>query len=257
MQQTRKHITAIGFAMPVLVLALGAASIARVDQTRRMDAMNEAHEVSVVRVSDNTDSDEQIRSAREALASLVRESEWLVSRIDASGVRDSHAARAFHKTFDHAGLALRAQRITSAASFDIERDALTRAYETAHNEYDAHVAAQALSQTQAQTQARTGDTWYASYYSAIGATQADPNGALTQWKPGFYLAHNWSEAGHRIASCTPRVIIDGRAYVYASSKLVTPGTTWGEIRDFVHEGGGIGFQTCYGSGYLITHYVPE
>lgn len=44
------------------------------------------------------------------------------------------------------------------------------------------------------------DTWTPSYYNAYGTAEADPNGALTQWADNYFIAHNWSANGKRIAS---------------------------------------------------------
>lgn len=59
-----------------------------------------------------------------------------------------------------------------------------------------------------------------------------------------------------IASKPSTVVVNGKTYHYVSSKVVSRDTTWDQVEGYVHANGGIGFQTCYGDGYLITHYEP-
>lgn len=99
-------------------------------------------------------------------------------------------------------------------------------------------------------------TWYVSYTYFYGGDEANADGTLAEWKDGYFVAHNWSYSGIMIASKPTYVIVDGVTYRYVSSITVARGTTWGEVSGFVLANGGIGFQTCQGSGYLITHYEP-
>lgn len=101
------------------------------------------------------------------------------------------------------------------------------------------------------------DTWTPSYYNAYGTDEADPNGALTQWADNYFVAHNWSANGKRIASRPAHVIINGTTYHYVSEIVVSRDTYFDDtIKAFCYANNGIAFQTCYGANYLITHYEP-
>ena len=96
--------------------------------------------------------------------------------------------------------------------------------------------------------------WYVSY---IPYTQADLDaGYLCEWQTNYFLAHNWSENGKKIASMPTYVVVNGITYKYVSSIKIAKDTLWADYRDFVYENDGIGFQTCSGNLHLITHYEP-
>lgn len=96
--------------------------------------------------------------------------------------------------------------------------------------------------------------WHVSY---VSYSQANLDaGYVCQWKSGYYVAHNWSSGGGMIASRPSYVVVNGVTYRYVSEQLVSQSTTWGQVEGFVHANGGIGFQTCSGDYYLITHYEP-
>lgn len=100
------------------------------------------------------------------------------------------------------------------------------------------------------------DTWQPSYYNAYGTAEADPNGALTQWADNYFIAHNWSANGKRIASRPAHVIINGTTYHYVSEMVISPDTYFDDVEAFCYANNGIAFQTCYGANRLITHYEP-
>lgn len=101
------------------------------------------------------------------------------------------------------------------------------------------------------------DTWTPSYYNAYGTAEADANGALTQWADNYFIAHDWSANGKRIASRPAHVVINGTTYHYVSEKVVSRDTYFDDtIKAFCYANNGIAFQTCYGANYLITHYEP-
>lgn len=80
---------------------------------------------------------------------------------------------------------------------------------------------------------------------------------MTQWADGYYVAHSWSSNGRAIASRPGEVYINGRYYRYVSSRVVPVGQEYDdELEAWVHQNGGISFQTCVSGGYLITHYEP-
>lgn len=100
-------------------------------------------------------------------------------------------------------------------------------------------------------------TWYASYRGTDDPATANADGSLSEWRDGYYIAHDWSSNGQLIASKPGTVVVDGRTYRYVSSMVVSRDTKWSEVNGFVYANGGIGFQTCDPSGgYLITHYEP-
>lgn len=99
--------------------------------------------------------------------------------------------------------------------------------------------------------------WYVDYYTDYFTVEADPNGAVTQWGPDYFIAHSWSDNGKRIASKVPYVVVDGVTYHYISSRIFPQITYWDELEAFACVNGGIGFQTCYGDALLVTHYEPN
>lgn len=101
-----------------------------------------------------------------------------------------------------------------------------------------------------------GDTWQPSYFNAYGTEAADPSGALTQWADNYFIAHDWSANGKRIASRPAHVIINGTTYHYVSEMVVSRDTYFNDTKAFCYANNGIAFQTCYGANYLITHYEP-
>lgn len=111
---------------------------------------------------------------------------------------------------------------------------------------------------QSATSSQGGDdgSWNVDYRDDYGAPTGAADGACTQWADGYYVAHDWSEAGEKIASRPGTVVVDGQRYAYVSSEVVPRDTTYEEVYAFTHANGGIGFQTCYGDGYLVTHYEP-
>lgn len=100
------------------------------------------------------------------------------------------------------------------------------------------------------------DTWQPSYFNAYGTDAADPSGALTQWADNYFIAHDWSANGKRIASRPAHVIINGTTYHYVSEMVVSRDTYFDDTKAFCYANNGIAFQTCYGANYLITHYEP-
>lgn len=100
------------------------------------------------------------------------------------------------------------------------------------------------------------DTWQPSYFNAYGTDAADPSGALTQWADNYFIAHDWSANGKRIASRPAHVVINGTTYHYVSEKVVSRDTYFDDTKAFCYANNGIAFQTCYGANYLITHYEP-
>ena len=102
---------------------------------------------------------------------------------------------------------------------------------------------------------QSNDTWYVDYTD--GWHTYDLGTGVTQWNIGYYVAHSNTESGRIIASIPDSVVVDGISYYYVSSTSVYPGTCWEDVEGFVHDNGGIGFQTCQSNGtYLITHYEP-
>lgn len=100
------------------------------------------------------------------------------------------------------------------------------------------------------------DTWSPSYFNAYGTAAADDSGALTQWADNYFIAHDWSANGKRIASRPAHVIINGTTYHYVSEMVVSRNTYFNDTKAFCYANNGIAFQTCYGANYLITHYEP-
>lgn len=77
-----------------------------------------------------------------------------------------------------------------------------------------------------------------------------------QWADNYFIAHDWSANGKRIASRPAHVIINGTTYHYVSEMVVSRDTYFNDTEAFCYANNGIAFQTCYGANYLITHYEP-
>lgn len=98
--------------------------------------------------------------------------------------------------------------------------------------------------------------WNVNYYQDYWTDSAAADGSMTEWAPGYYIAHRYSANGQSIASRPGTVTVNGRTYRYVSSQNVSTDTTWDQVDGYVHQNGGIGFQTCDGGTYLVTHYEP-
>lgn len=98
--------------------------------------------------------------------------------------------------------------------------------------------------------------WYVSYSNAYHTSEAAADGSITQWEDGYFIAHDWSANGKKIRSCPKYVNVNGQTYQFVSCKWVGHGTTWDQVSGFVHQNNGIGFQTCDGNSYFISHYEP-
>lgn len=118
-------------------------------------------------------------------------------------------------------------------------------------------ATQNAQQTQeTQTNNTTQNIWYVSYVNSYHTAEAPADGSVGLWESGYYIAHDWSANGRKIKSCVPYVNVDGVTYKYVSSQYVSRDTYWSDVEAFVHANGGIGFQTCAGNTYFISHYEP-
>lgn len=102
--------------------------------------------------------------------------------------------------------------------------------------------------------------WHMRARTDMWTVTAAPDGALTQWAPGYYIAHNWSRYGKLIASLPARVEIGGAVYARDASRIMSRETWWAsDLEPFVRaKSGAIGFQTCddASGGYLVARYVP-
>ena len=145
--------------------------------------------------------------------------------------------------------------------YDDQTAALTDATAGLQADHDAYVAqkekeaAEAAAKKKAAEQAAA-NTWTVSAVPSYGTAAAPADGSVGEWQPGYYIAHDWSANGSRIASKPAHVIVNGQVYHYVSSMVVPPDTPWASVSGFVYANGGIGFQTCVGSQRLITHYEP-
>lgn len=109
----------------------------------------------------------------------------------------------------------------------------------------------------AEPDAEPADVWHVSYVSSYGSSSAPDDGSVGEWADGYFIAHDWSANGERIAACPTYVEVDGQLYRFVGSTTFTRDTYYEDgPEQFTHADGGIGFQTCYGSVYLVTHYVP-
>lgn len=174
---------------------------------------------------------------RDALNGLIDEANALVSNADATKEQLDDMTNRLQGGMDNVNADMQAK---------VEHDEAVR---------------KAEEEKKARGSASTGssafDTWTPSYYNAYGTAEADANGALTQWADNYFVAHNWSANGKRIASRPAHVIINGTTYHYVSEMVVSRDTLFDDtIKAFCYANNGIAFQTCYGANYLITHYEP-
>lgn len=104
------------------------------------------------------------------------------------------------------------------------------------------------------------DTWVVSYRATDNDSRANDDGSVSEWRDGYFIAHNWSYGGKMIASKPSHVVVDGVSYHYVSSQVVSrQGTDVSAALSYARANGGIGFQTCIGDGtyVLITHYEKD
>lgn len=122
--------------------------------------------------------------------------------------------------------------------------------------YESQQAAQEAAQSGGTAVQADDGTWYVDY--SVNHRTYDLGAGLTEWEDGYYVAHSNTNSGQNISGKPGSVVVDGISYHYVSSIIVSPGTTWQEVEDYVHANNGIGFQTCNSDGtYLITHYEPD
>ena len=104
--------------------------------------------------------------------------------------------------------------------------------------------------------------WHIGYNYVVddGASSAPADGSLSQWKPGYYIAHDWSANGKRIAALGSgsKVEINGIYYQYVSQMSVELASTrYYDVINFANANNGIAFQTCIGNGWaVIKHLEP-
>lgn len=101
-----------------------------------------------------------------------------------------------------------------------------------------------------------GDSWNVSYRGTDDPSSANADGSTSRWADGYYIAHSWSAGGKEIASKPSTVTVNGKTYRYVSSEVVSRDADVDEVLGYARQNGGIGFQTCSGGGYLVTHYEP-
>jgi hypothetical protein len=106
------------------------------------------------------------------------------------------------------------------------------------------------------SRATGGNCWNVSYRGTDDPSSANADGSTSRWADGYYIAHSWSAGGKEIASKPSTVTVDGRTYRYVSSEVVSRDADANEVLGYARQNGGIGFQTCSGGGYLVTHYEP-
>lgn len=173
---------------------------------------------------------------RDALNGLIDEANALVSNADATKEQLDDETKRLQGGIDSVNTDMQAK---------VEHDEAVR---KAEGEKKARGSASAGSNAT--------DTWEPSYFNAYGTAAADDSGALTQWADNYFIAHDWSANGKRIASRPAHVIINGTTYHYVSEMVVSRDTYFNDTKAFCYANNGIAFQTCYGANYLITHYEP-
>lgn len=240
-----------------------------------LDAAISAVEDSVS-LKDAQDAFASLQSARDDAADLYDETKGKVSD---DGTRESLA-----DAIDAADEALATEPAVGGADAYQEAEAAlsgaSDAVEESHEKWDAAQKAAAEAARANSSSSSSGGSSSSSSSSSSGSSSSGSSGSssayssawhvsyvaysqgnldagyVCEWRSGYYVAHNWSSGGGMIASRPSYVVVNGVTYRYVSEQLVGRSTTWGQIEGFVHANGGIGFQTCSGSYYLVTHYEP-
>lgn len=100
-------------------------------------------------------------------------------------------------------------------------------------------------------------TWYVTYRENDDEGEANADGTLSEWAPGYFIAHDWSLSGREILTRPAAVSVDGRLYRYDSSRTYPPDADAAEAVAWAGAGGGVGFQTCTPDDMrLVARYVP-
>lgn len=94
------------------------------------------------------------------------------------------------------------------------------------------------------------DVFRLSSVQAINDYRAHDGGAMAEWQPGYYVAHDWSSAGKAILAMRPGdvVYVDGRRLVVAGVTKFREDEYVENIRDVLGYDCVI-FQTCYPGSY--------
>lgn len=212
-----------------------------------LDAVEESHAAHLLRI------------AREGLEDSCTAAQETYDVTDGR-VADSSTRDALKSELDSASQ-LMADESADADALDAAADSIDAAREKVERSNAEWSAAQARSRASSSYgggySTGTGDgAWHVSYRGTDDSSTANADGSVSEWRDGYYIAHDWSYGGGQIASKPGTVVVNGRTYRYVSSMVVPRSTTWDEVSGFVYANNGIGFQTCYGDGYLITHYEP-
>lgn len=179
--------------------------------------------------------------------------------VDAYGSAKADLDTAVKACSDSHDRYVQAARQAAAAKAAASATAAASSKAASSDAYASKQEAQKAAGSSGGTVSQRGDgTWYVSYRGTDSRGAANADGSVSEWEDGYYISHNWSNGGAKIASKPGTVSVNGRTYRYVSSINVPRNTTWQEIESFVHANGGIGFQTCDDrtGGYLITHYEP-
>lgn len=103
-----------------------------------------------------------------------------------------------------------------------------------------------------------GTTWHVSYRATDDPTHANDDGSLSEWEAGWFIAHDWSNAGREIAVRPERVVVDGVTYRYDGSRVVPADADARALGAWAKDGGSVVFQTCTPDDWrLLVRYRPE
>lgn len=198
---------------------------------------------------------EEDRQAQEAIAAQQeadRQAEEARKQAEAAAARAEAARQA----------AERRKQAQAAAAEKAKADAARKAQEEAaakaKAEADAKAAAEAAEKAELDRLLPAGDTWYVEYRNSDNPASANDDGSLAKWKTNYYIAHDWSDNGKRIALKPRYVVVDGKRYRYVSCRYVSRDTKWSSIKDWAMANNAVCFQVCDNATntYLITRYVP-
>lgn len=249
---------------------VGGYDKATSSNTHKADTLNKQAD-SLKDAIDAFDKSKHIKDcedARDALQSRVSEAQELYDATE-DRVLDSSTREALSGEISDANAIIESDIDDTTEVAKYATTGLDNAIESVNESNQAYVArAQAQARTRQQSSSSTGGgysssssssgsgSWDVNYYQDYWTESAASNGSVTEWAPGYYVAHRHSSNGQTIASRPSTVTVNGQTYRYVSSQNVSTDTTWDQVEGYVHQNNGIGFQTCDGGTYLVTHYEP-
>lgn len=260
-------------------LESAATSVSRSSDEARDAARSLSQACAAVRASH---AELELSEARDSLTAAVGDAEATLEATRGR-VADSSTTEALAAAVESARSALDdgAGDVTVATLTELRAD-LAEAGEACTSSNEAWQAAQAAAAARAASSGSQGSTSGGGGATSSGSPSSTPSssgggsswaptvsgsgyvddgGGLTEYFPGYYVAHrSTGTMGQMIASRPATVTIGGRTYRYVSERLCEIGSPYSAIQGWATANGGIALQTCdYSTGRkmaLVLHYEP-